>query len=77
MDQAAEEGREPPEEELQQLVGETVLEGIMRGVRLGDDADQAAAESRSEQNGGGSGRRPLRDGEHDGDEVAKRSRLED
>jgi len=72
MIRAEAEGREP-DAELQQLVGRTVLEGVLQGVRLGDDADVEAAAERI-QNEGANGRRgpgDLEDGEGD---SSKRSR---
>jgi hypothetical protein len=74
MTRAEAEGRDP-EQELQTLVGDTVLESLLRGVKLGDEADANAAASSSGGNRNTGERRAATEGGQDG--AQKKSRLDD
>jgi len=46
MQRAEEEGREPDEEELRQIVGRTVLDGMLTGYGLGSEGQGTSEERR-------------------------------
>ncbi|KZS92393.1 ankyrin [Sistotremastrum niveocremeum HHB9708] len=54
MERAEAEGRDP-EEELREVVGTTVLEGILRGVRLGQETSDEQQNSENASHGNGNG----------------------
>ncbi|KAH9945241.1 ankyrin [Epithele typhae] len=60
MERAEAEGREVPEDELRQIVGRAVIEGVMTGY--GMRADAAGSQDGSEQSGGDGVKRPRTEG---------------
>lgn len=54
MERAEAEGRDP-EEELREVVGTTVLEGILRGVRLGQATSEEQPNPENSTHGNGNG----------------------
>jgi len=70
MERANQEGRDP-EEELRQIVGSTVVEGMLRGVQLGEEEDQQTLQSMETPN-----RRTTPNSQYETPNI-KRSRLED